>query len=408
MSFSKKLSEFVQQDLFGVVSEGQPGAAASNKIVFSEKCSTYLKSLFDMIVHSAKQSDKGGVVSLSEIDTSVESIQVSTYIPNEIRTQIIQKLKIRRVFQMKWLNRSIKIHFVFSDVQRLSNRFFLDALYRIYLWLSIAFQFSNPQCGNILDIFIYFSDEEKKVPKSKMEPIDQQHVNTAFTTPCKPQIAINIFRKEEWFKVFLHESFHCFGFDFAGMENTSAIETRIIKSYFRLKPDLDIRVYEAYTETWANVIHTLFLAYFSCKTKSWTNVYRYFTQSLKHEQIFSVFQCCKVLDHNKLSYRDVCKGEMQSYRENSYVFAYYIMKSALLYHIDEFVGWCISSHGPTNVFSFTKKDAHIQRFCKLLIDFACREKYVETVLKMEKWYEDNIDKKKYSQIQKTMRMTVYG
>jgi hypothetical protein len=241
-----------------------------------------------------------------------------------------------------------------------------------------------------------------------MKVIDREHVNTAFTTSCQPNISIHIYRKEEWFKVFLHESFHCFGFDFSGMENAGEIETQFIKHRFRLNQNLDIRVYETYTETWADVIHTLFLAYFSCKTKTWTNVFRHFTESLNHEQLFSIFQCCKVLDHNKMSYRNVCKGEMQSYRENSHVFAYYIMKSALLYHIDEFIGWCISSNGLKNVVSFTKNDRHIQRFCNLLIDLSCREKYVETVLKMEKWYQDNIDKKKYSQIQKTMRMTVYG
>jgi hypothetical protein len=302
--------------------------------------------------------------------------------------------------------RQIRIHFMYAASQRLTNKFIYDALYRIYLWLSIVFKYASLNCGRELDVFIYFSENEKKIPVEGV--IDRQHVNTAFTTSCRPKIDIHIFRYEEWFKVFLHESFHCFGLDFSEMDRiTGNIESQMIKPHFGLNPKLDIRMYETYSETWANIIHILFFSFFSCKTKSWDNVFRLFEKSLKNEQLFAIFQCCKVLLHNGLSYRDLCNRGMGAYNENSNVFSYYILKSALLFHVDEFIEWCGHYH-TSGVLSFQKTPAHVQRFGRLLIDMSCRKEYVSVVLNMEEWMDLNLKKKQYQKIRDTMRMTIYG
>jgi hypothetical protein len=67
---------------------------------------------------------------------------------------------------------------------------------------------------------------------------------------------IYIFRKEEWFKVFIHETFHSLGLDFARMPEESA--NQALFSIFPVR--CDYRFYEAYTETWATILHSLILA----------------------------------------------------------------------------------------------------------------------------------------------------
>ena len=70
-------------------------------------------------------------------------------------------------------------------------------------------------------VFIYSTELTKNLPNSNIDILDQIHVNTAFTYSCIEQSnEIVIFRKEEWLKVLIHESFHNFGLDFSDM-NTS-------------------------------------------------------------------------------------------------------------------------------------------------------------------------------------------
>ena len=57
------------------------------------------------------------------------------------------------------------------------------------------------------------------LPSTNIEILNSSHVNTAFTRTCPKKSEIVVFRKEEWFKVFIHESFHNFGLDFSDMNN---------------------------------------------------------------------------------------------------------------------------------------------------------------------------------------------
>ena len=423
---TRELLAFVQQINFA--SPWSRQNAGGKKIFLGSPSTAIIKSLYDHLADFAEHvQEKCNIRELSEMSGSAESENrnISSYIPEPIRTNIIRDLHHRRVFLMdirdinKKVQRRIKIHFVY---EKLSNRFIQDALYKIYLWLSIVFSYASLNCGRELDIFIYFTEDEKKLPGAGTSIgastgtgiIDREHVNTAFTTSCRPKIDIHIFRQEEWFKVFLHESFHCFGFDFSAMDSVAReFEDRMIKPHFGLNAGLDLRIYETYTETWANIIHILFFSYFSCNTKTkpntWTNVFRQFEKSLKQEQIFSIFQCCKVLSYNGLSYKDVCNGSMEKYNENSNVFSYYILKSVLLVYADDFIEWCHYYHrGIGGVLTFQKTGGHIQRFYQFLIDMTCREEYIISVSKMEEWILANMNKKQYKKIRETMRMTVYG
>ena len=411
---TSELVAFVKQVHF--VGPWSRPKAGGKKNFLGSRSEILIKSLYDHLVDSAEHLKEN--CNLREL-TGAAPHTISSYIPEPIRTNIIRDLHKQQTFVMEIQNRGlqrlVKIHFVYS---KLSNRFIYDALYKIYLWLSIVFSYASLNCGRELDLFIYFTEDEKKLPQGGGSPaIDRQNANSAFTTSCRPKIDIHIFRKEEWFKVFLHESFHCFGFDFSEMDGIAReLENQMIKPWFGLKSALDLRVYETYTETWANIINVLFTSYFWCvqNTNSmvspkWGSVFRQFEKSLKQEQLFSIFQCCKVLSYNGLSYRDVCNGSMGDYTENSHVFAYYVLKSVLLCHIDEFVEWCGHYHrGDGGFLTFRKTEEHVQRFYQWLMDLCCLKEYVVSVLKMEEWMLANMNKKQYKKIRETLRMTVYG
>ena len=70
-----------------------------------------------------------------------------------------------------------------------------------------------------------------------------------------------MYRTEEWFKVFLHETMHSLGIDFSSISITdeSNMTKKLIDTCFHGVKSNDLRIYEAYTEFWAEFIHILFL-----------------------------------------------------------------------------------------------------------------------------------------------------
>jgi hypothetical protein len=400
---SKKLSEFVKQDLLDKV----PGTSATPG--FGHDSANFLKSVYDSLI----QTDHKWETEFSDIrelgPDEKGHATVSSYIPDTIRNKITSDLKNRRVFVFGWGARTIKIHMIYSG---LSNRVISGMIYRIYLWLSVIFRYASANCARELDVFLYMTKETKRLPQSPTGIIDREHVNTAFTTSCQPKIEIHIFREEEWFKVFIHESFHCFGLDFSGMTGTSELGDRVIKDYYHLKGGIDLRIYEAYTEAWAEILYIFIYGFLQSKKRTWETVFRHFAKSLKIEQAFSIFQCCKVLSHNGLSYRNICARTMGAYNEKSHVFSYYILKSALLFHADDFIRWCITHNDGggdgKGALAFRQTAQNIDAFCKLLVESLCQTGYLSAVSEIERRGLYHRQSFRKSVVGNTLRMTVHG
>ena len=82
---------------------------------------------------------------------------------------------------------------------------------------------------------------------------------------------------------------------------------------------------------------------------------------IKIEQVFSLFQCEKILHFMRLSYKqlysddDTSIGVRKMYQEKSNIFAYYIVKALLLYKYDDFLMWC-KNHNK-NILQFNNLNA---------------------------------------------------
>jgi hypothetical protein len=60
-----------------------------------------------------------------------------------------------------------------------------ESMKKIYSWLYIASHFSQqPNCSKTLDIYLYWTDMKKRLPRKKRAVIDWEHANTAFTFSC--------------------------------------------------------------------------------------------------------------------------------------------------------------------------------------------------------------------------------
>ena len=177
-------------------------------------------------------------------------------------------------------------------------------------------------------------------------------------------------RKEEWFKVFLHETFHCFGLDFADMNMNEC--NKKIKKVFNIKTKIEL--YESYTETWAEIWNICFCSFLTIKNWKDTNEYLKLCHKLISVEIkFSAFQCVKVLAFMGLTY-DNLVGKTQNdkdlsltlYKENTNVFAYYILKLGLLYNYDKFYEWCKTNN--TSIIQFKKTPKNLEKFCNFILN----------------------------------------
>jgi hypothetical protein len=236
------------------------------------------------------------------------------------------------------------------------------------MWLYILNQYASKQCVNSLVIYLYFTSLEKKIPNSNIFILDEINVNTAFTTTCPKDSEIVVFRKEEWFKVFIHETFHNFALDFSDMNNSDS--HKCILNIFKV--DSNVNLYEAYTEFWAEIINALFCSFFSLKNKNDIDTFLSNAEFfINFERTFSFFQLVKILDFMGLTYKDLYSETERSrinrenlYKEKTHVLSYYIIKTVMINAYQGFLSWC-----KTNNFSllqFKKTIKNQSEFCKFI------------------------------------------
>ena len=313
--------------------------------------------------------------------------------PYEIQQQIEKMKKIYIKFSFI-INDHIFNVFIITELNQQIN--IDDYFENIYKWLYIATKFSHKECSKQMNIYITTCDLEKKLPKNN-QTLDEIHCNSAFTTSCKPSTTIHVFRKEEWFKVFIHETFHSLGLDFSSMDQL--ICKSAILSTFPLH--IDLRLYECYTELFAEIIHLLF---FCCsKRKKETTAINMFKKELKQMQQFSFFQCAKILHHYNLQIEQLYERGSQ-YTENTPVFSYYILKSMILFHISDYINWCSNNN---ETIQFKNNKTNLRNFCifiKKTIESSKQDHYDNIIRDTINMIYNNHDD--ISEVYKNLKMTL--
>lgn len=259
----------------------------------------------------------------------------------------------------------------------------------IIMWLYILNEYSSKQCSNTLIIYIYFTSLNKSLPSSHIHILDEVNVNTAFTITCQKESEIVIFRKEEWFKVFIHETFHNFGLDFSDMNTNDS--TKHILTLFPVHSQVNL--YESYTEFWAEMINALFCSFFSLKDK--TDIDMFLSNSeffINFERLYSFFQLIKVLHFMGLTYNDLYSKDPHSkilretmYKEKTNVLSYYVIKAILINNYQDFLFWC-KTHN-LSLLQFKKTLTNQKEYCKFIEKKYKTKNMLELVNTTEKFFK---------------------
>jgi hypothetical protein len=347
-----------------------------------------------------------------------DSLSNTSYITKEMTDYIKTESKKILTFECTINNRTIRLIFIIfknNNFERIA--YYKTYAHRVYMWLSMISKKST--CVETLTIYVYLTPFKKQLPANKSESIGPVHANTGYTYRCEKENEIVIYREEEWFKVVLHETIHAFGNDFNHDDSNSSA----LKQLFSLPPGISIRMSETYSEIWARIMNVVFQTYFktppSLESRSALQFKKNVEFYLHLESIFSLYQCIKILDFMGVNYQlligdsDHSKKMIRSfYRENTNVFAYYVLTSVLLNNHDAFLSWCVKHNGSgLNMFRVkTTQSAFIELIESCYKKNELLQKIVETEKKVARDYQKAISthSSRDKELVTTMRMTIVG
>jgi len=397
---SKYLLEFIDTNLSHKVNCFQ-------KTRFSPEIMNFFHLLFEKMIFANQEFKKSNVTKITNSSLQLKGHDYHL-IDEEVRHHIENMTSTIEQYSFVINSRTIQVSIICE--KGCDDFFFKKAIKQIYIWLFIALSYSNSQCSQTLSIFLYLTELEKTTPTNSI--IDRINVNTGFTFSCKTVNEINIYRKEEWFKVLIHESFHNLGLDFSHHE-CSHID-KIILSIFPV--NADVRLYETYCELWAEIINVMFIVFYSSNdSESLENMIKKTEKLIDYERTFSLFQCAKVLKYMGISYNQLHERNDQSfmvrklrYKEKTSVLSYYVLKSILFYKINNFLEWCILHNGYSIKFGEKDINEKMNKYCDLIREHYLDKRYIDCLRNFEEWLIKQEKTNRREDIElKTLRMSLF-
>lgn len=342
---------------------------------------------------------------ITPIRNSSQIIQSSTfsshYLPKEVRAYIDKHSvsTLTYTFAMPIQThpiatfRQVTIHFTVEekDIEDHLDQY-NSYVEKIYVWLHIANLYAPTHCSKEVTLFLYFTPLGKQLPASPVEVLDAIHVNTAVTTSCAPSTEITLYRKEEWFKVLIHETFHNFGLDFSNMNNKEcAMRMR------KLFPvESEVNLYEAYTEFWAETMNVAFCSFYSLKKSQQNDAGEFIGKfdAFMHMEInYSLFQAVKILHFMGLTYEAMHSPSEYAktlrttlYKENTNVLSYYVIRMVLLTHYQQTLAWC-DAHND-ELLQFKKTTTNQRLFCDFIKQHYANKRTMNGIYCMQEVWRD--------------------
>ena len=331
-----------------------------------------MKNFFKEIAIAEKKTellfkDNKVKVNISEINkfdnSHNNSLLKSGYTPQEIYTYINNNLVGLIEYSCKIKNRSIKLNF-YLTMNKQFNELKKIELYafRMIHWLTFITDYANNRCSKNLTTNIYLTPMKKFLPTNQFTTLGPLHANTGVTTSCSKNGVICLYREEELFNIFIHETFHSLGLDFSNMSTT--IFNQKISKLFPIKSNFN--VYEAYTDFWSTIFNCIFTSYYMSDKK--VKDFLIYTEfCIAFEEYFAILQCVKILKFMGLIYKYLYddaalseKARRYLYKEKTNIFSYYIIRSILLFNSYYFIMWCKRNN--TNMINFDKNKNNLNRF----------------------------------------------
>ena len=347
---------------------------------------------------------------------ALPSTYSNDHFPQEIR-KVIETKTVNKILYYCVLNER-KITLTFFTFKNETNFAIYDKYAKqVFMLIAILTHYSSSECSKSLNIFIYLTDFKRIIPDNNYTILGSYNVNGGFTTTCDKNSEIVVYRKEEWFKVLIHEAFHNLGLDFSKM-NTNQFHSKI-KQLFPINSKFNI--FESYCEFWARILNSAFCSYNLIDNKNDKDAFKTFLDFfIQIERLFSLFQCNKILNFLGISYQNLYETDNGShiarenlYKETTNVFAYYIVTAFLLDNYVNVMNWCNKNN--LSCFKFNNSQRNLDLFYNLIENSYKRNEFLKNLMCVSN-YASKLNKKtnknnklannQINNIFKTTRMTI--
>jgi hypothetical protein len=164
--------------------------------------------------------------------------------------------------------------------------------------------------------FIYISTSHQKIFPDKNIILGPNEINSGASYLY--QNKLYVWREEECLKVFLHELFHCLGFDRFLIKKKCNIN-----KYFNITKHLSCN--EAYNELCTLIYHSCFMVIENKQVD--------LIELIEKNRLFTVYQVKQILQH----YDCQTLNSSYKFKQNTSVFSYFILKGFYLFHINELI-----------------------------------------------------------------------
>jgi hypothetical protein len=342
----------------------------------NDKTKNVLKDFYDKFNDSISEinniSINDGFVKINKEINNFVKPKDFNIIPELLQNDINTNLIYQTIYKYNIFDKEITIY-INEETYNIEE--YNECVKRMMILFSVYLKYATTKCSNKLSIFLFFSKMEKTLPEYG-EQMERHNLNNAFTYPCVSNSELVIYRKEEWFKVFCHESMHNLGLDFSSTNDT--VSKDLILQIFPIKSN--VRLYEAYTETWAKIMNCIFSSIYEY-TDNFDEFINRFDYLICKERVFVILQTVKILNYMGLKYQDLYDTNSAKrdklYYEKTYLISYFVINAILLNNYQEFINWCITNN--INVLQFDNENYEKKQilFCKFIKDYHKTEMIIE-------------------------------
>lgn len=247
----------------------------------------------------------------------------SNFVSDLIKNNISSSIKNNKFNYFLIKSNNIKLYI--ATPNKLNKNLVEDLLKRIHLIKNIIPK--QDKGKNI--IFIWLTPLKKLLPNNN-KILGKNEINSASCDVMKYENGnIYIWRKEEVKKILIHELLHCLNYDsdFFWEDNEKKFWDNYVKNNFNINKYINLN--ESYTETLTTIINCIIN---SIETNN------SFKDNLKKEQNYSMEQLDKILKYNGFMYVDELekKNGDKIFPQETSIFSYFIIKSALLHNYENF------------------------------------------------------------------------
>lgn len=265
----------------------------------------------------------------------------------------------------------------------------------------------NSKCSSInnLDLTLILSTQKKMLNNTNLLHVDKQlsaeNINSGSTYPGR---TVLVWRLEELYKVLIHELIHFHCFDFGHNHPSYDLLEHKLENVINFEGTDSIN--EAYTETLATIINSMFSAYYISK-KSPDKIEYIFHKSLDLERKFLVWQVSKIVHMFGGDDINIFLSNKIIIKQTTSVRSYFIYKLFLLFNLTQFIGFIDKQNEKCGINICDR----LEEFGNLINTsyemFKSNKKIIDTMNNCIKLINNEFNKNssKVSWIYKTCRMT---